>query len=181
MAIKPTEMKEIVKIPEGIEVTFDQNMVRVKGAKGTVSRILSHPRVQMKLHENIVEISCADSPHRKEKALIGTFTAHIRNMINGVTTGYQYTMKTVYSHFPIKTTVEGNVVVIQNFLGERSPRKAQILEGVKVEIQGDKVLISGIDIENIGQTAANIEKATKVRKRDVRVFQDGIYITSRGG
>ena len=90
-------------------------------------------------------------------------------------------MKTVYSHFPIKTSVEGNLFVIQNFLGERSARHAIILEGVTVVAKGDDVTVTGIDKEKVGQTVANIERATKVTRRDIRVFQDGVYRTSKGG
>ena len=107
--------------------------------------------------------------------------AHIKNMIRGVTSGFEYKMKTVYSHFPIKTSVEGNDFVIQNFLGERYARKASILEGVKVVVKGDDITVTGIDKEKVGQTVANIERATKVRNRDIRVFQDGVYLINKGG
>jgi large subunit ribosomal protein L6 len=70
--------------------------------------------------------------------------------------------------------------VIQNFLGERSPRKALILDGVTVKAKGDDVTVEGIDKEKVGQTVANIERATAVSRRDIRVFQDGIYLTSKG-
>ena len=53
---------------------------------------------------------------------------------------------------------------------------------VKVEVQNKvDVIVSGADIEKVGQTAANIERSCKIRKRDRRVFQDGIYITSKAG
>jgi len=100
-------------------------------------------------------------------------------MIFGVVNGYEYRMKTVFAHFPIKTTVKGPVFMIENFLGERSARKADILPGVKVDVKGDQVTVTGIDVEKVSQTAANIETATKVRNRDIRVFQDGIYITQK--
>ncbi len=90
-------------------------------------------------------------------------------------------MKTVFAHFPIKTSVEGDAFIIQNFLGERSPRTAKILEGVTVEAKGENVTVSGIDKEKVGQTTANIERATKVKKRDIRVFQEGVYIISKRG
>ena len=112
---------------------------------------------------------------------MGTFVAHINNMIEGLTEGFEYKMKTVFSHFPIKTSVDGDEFVIQNFLGERSPRKAKIIEGVTVEAKGDDVTVTGIDKETVGQTVANIERATKVKYRDVRVFQDGVYLVSKGG
>jgi large subunit ribosomal protein L6 len=125
-----------------------------------------------------VELSYSVASHRKERALMGTFKAHINNMIKGVTEGFEYKMKTVYSHFPIKTNVEGDFFIIHNFLGERSPRKAKILDQVKVEVNGDNVTVTGIDKEKVGQTVANIERATKVTRRDIRVFQDGVYLIS---
>jgi|YNPBryantNP2012_1023418.scaffolds.fasta_scaffold39293_2 large subunit ribosomal protein L6 len=177
---EPAEVKERIVIPDGVEVTLSDDTIRVKGVKGEIHKKLKHPRVKIRRNDNIIEVYCDDSPHRREKALVGTFTAHIRNMIKGVTDGYQYTMKTVYSHFPIKVSLEGDTLMISNFLGERAPRKARILDGVKVDIKGDSIILTGLDVDKVGQTAANIEKATKVKNRDVRVFQDGIYITSKG-
>lgn len=177
---KTTQIKQEMKIPDGVSITIEGKTVHVKGQKGSISKMLSHPKIVMAIQGTVVQFSCAQSPRRKEKALIGTFKAHIRNMIKGVSKGYECKMKTVFSHFPIKTSVEGNHLLIQNFLGERFPRKAEILPGVKVEIKGENLILTSIDKEKVGQTAANIERATKVKNRDIRVFQDGIYIVSRG-
>lgn len=177
---KAVQIKEEIKIPEGIQITIEGKTIHAKGPKGSLSRILTHPKIAIALQGNAVKISCPGSPRRKEKALIGTFKAHIRNMIKGVSKGYECKMKTVFSHFPIKTSVEGNHLLIQNFLGERFPRRAEILSDVKVEIKGETIVLSSMDKEKVGQTAANIERATKVKNRDIRVFQDGIYIVSRG-
>jgi large subunit ribosomal protein L6 len=178
--VKTAEIKEEIKIPDGVQVTVEGKNVHVKGQKGSMSKLLSHPKIDLAVHGNIVQVSCSQSPRRKEKALIGTYKAHIRNMMKGVTQGYECTMKTVFSHFPIKNSVEGTHLVIQNFLGERFPRKADILENVKIEIKGEFLTITSIDKEKVGQTAANIERATKVKNKDIRVFQDGIYIVKRG-
>ena len=175
-----TIVKEEIKIPEDVQVTIEGKIVHIKGPKGTLSKILSHPKILFKLQGNVVQITCSQSPRRREKALMGTFKAHIRNMIKGVNKRYECKMKTVFSHFPIKTSVEGNHLVIQNFLGERFPRRAEILENVKVDIKGETIILTATDKEKVGQTAANIERATKVKNRDIRVFQDGIYIVSRG-
>lgn len=178
---KITEIKEEIKIPDGVDISVENKTVQVKGEKGVLSKTLSHPRITIQVKEKIIKISCTNNPNRKEKALIGTFKAHIKNMIKGVTEGFEYRMKTVFSHFPIKTNVEGNEFVIQNFLGERSPRRAKILEDVNVDVEGDNITVSGIDKEKVGQTAANIERATRVKYRDIRVFQDGVYIISKRG
>jgi large subunit ribosomal protein L6 len=177
---KIPDIKEVITAPEQVEFSSDDSIVTVKGEKGSLSRKFSHPKITIKVTGTTIEIIC-NNPRRREKALCGTFTAHIRNMIKGVTEGFEYTMKTVYSHFPIKTSVEGNIFVIQNFLGERAARRAIILEGVNVEAKGDDVWVRGIDKEKVGQTVANIERATAVKRRDIRVFQDGVYRTGKGG
>jgi large subunit ribosomal protein L6 len=176
-----TEVKEEIKIPDTITVSLEGEIIHINGEKGSLLKKLSHPRITIKLQNNIITLSTLKSTNRKEKALLGTFTAHIKNMIKGVSEGYEYKMKTVYSHFPIKTSVEGNDFIIQNFFGERLPRKAKILENVTVETKGDNVTVSGIDKEKVGQTVANIERATRVKKRDIRVFQDGVYLIDKRG
>lgn len=173
----PVAIRE-VEIPEGVKVEVERGKVIVEGPKGKLERELYHPRILIEKKDNKVEVKC-EFARRKEKALVGTFAAHIRNMIKGVTEGFVYKMKVVYSHFPIKVNVKGNEVIIENFLGEKHPRKAKIFGNVKVSIKGDEIILEGINIEEVGQTAANIEDATKVKYRDVRVFQDGIYIVAK--
>jgi len=174
------EVNEKIEIPEGLTVSYENKTLNVKGDKGELSRVFSHPKIDIKVEGNSIVLS-SKLVRRKDKALIGTYVAHIKNMIKGLTEGFEYKMKTVFSHFPIKTAVEGNEFVVQNFLGERSPRRAKILEGVKVEAKGEDVTVTGIDKEKVGQTVANIERSTRVKKRDIRVFQDGVYRISKGG
>lgn len=177
------KIPEIVKkipISENVQVSVSENgLVEVKSEKATLSRELKHHKIKIEVKGNNVEVKC-ELPRKKEKALVGTFAAHIRNMIKGVTKGFEYKMKTVYSHFPIKTRVDGNEFIIENFLGERFPRKAKILDGVEIEIKGEMIFVRGPDKEKVGQTVANIERATKIKNRDIRVFQDGIYLISKG-
>lgn len=177
---KLTDIKEEIAIPENVEVKIENDNVCVKGEKGETSRMLSYPKIKLRVNSKTITVECKN-PRKKEKALAGTFVAHIKNMLKGVTKGFEYKMKTVFSHFPIKTSVEGNEFLIQNFLGERSPRRAKILDGVTVVVKDDQVIINGINKEKVGQTVANIERATIVRNRDIRVFQDGVYRISKGG
>ena len=117
---------------------------------------------------------------KKEKALIGTWNAHLNNMVKGVDKGFLYEMKIIFAHFPMKVAVKGNVVTIDNFLGEKATRSSTIVGDVKVNVKGDALTIEGNNIEDVGQTAGNLEKATIVKGRDTRVFQDGIYMISKG-
>jgi large subunit ribosomal protein L6 len=173
-------LKDEIEIPEKVQVTIQSGVVRVKGPQGEVSKELSHPRVKLEAKGKRVIVS-SEMPRKREKALVGTYGAHIRNMLVGVTKGFEYKMKIVYAHFPIKTAVKGDTFVIENFLGEKYPRKTKILGATKVQIKGDQVVLNGPDVEDVGQTAANIERATKIKGFDPRVFQDGIYITEKPG
>ena len=169
-----------VPIPEGVTVDIENgHHTTVKGPKGELDRAFRYRGVRLTVEDGHVVIH-KDLPRREHKAICGTYRAHLRNMFQGVTDGWTYEMKIVYNHFPIKAAVQGNTFVIENFLGERHPRKAEILPDVKVQVKGDDVVLEGINREHVGQTAANIEQATKVRGRDIRIFQDGIYITNKG-
>ncbi len=170
---------ERVNIPQGVRVELRQGELVVSKGSTSLSRVLQHPRVEVRVADAAVEISCP-LPNRREKALVGTYAAHVRNMIHGVTQGFTYRMKVVFSHFPMKVSVKGGEVVIENFLGEKHPRLATIRGKSRVEVKGDQVMVSGSSLEDVSQTAANIEQATKIKDKDPRVFQDGIYITAKG-
>ncbi len=79
-----------------------------------------------------------------------------------------------------QVAISGNTITIDNFLGEKATRTAAIADGVEVKVKGDIVTIEGNNVEHVGQTAANLEKATVVKGRDIRVFQDGVYTISKG-
>ncbi len=174
------QIKDEIQIPEKVNVTVQGGIVKVKGPQGEITKELHHPRVKLEVKGKQVVVSC-EFPRKREKALAGTYGAHVRNMLRGATDGFEYKMKIVYAHFPIKTAVKGNVFVIENFLGEKFPRKTKILGATKVEVKGDQVLLKGPNVEDVGQTAANIERATKIKGFDPRVFQDGIYIIEKPG
>lgn len=168
-----------IEIPKNVSVRKENFRLIVKGPKGELSREFIHERISLSVENGKVVIYCP-LPKRKEYALAGTWKAHVENMIKGVTEGFEYRLKIVYAHFPMKVRVQGNNVLIENFLGEKNPRVAKIIGNTKVEVKGNEVIVSGINIEDCGQTAANIERATKIKDRDPRVFQDGIYIVKKG-
>ena len=172
------EVARQVEIPEGVAVSVDGNTVTVKGPKGELSRRLSYPEIEIK-SENSVLVVNSRVDRKRHRAMVGTLAAHISNMVAGVTKGYEYRMKVVYSHFPIQLKAASGELIINNFLGERKSRSARVLPGAKVEIGKDEVVVTGIDKEQVGQTMANIEQATRVRGFDIRVFQDGIYLVDK--
>ncbi|HIP91286.1 MAG TPA: 50S ribosomal protein L6 [Methanothermococcus okinawensis] len=173
-------IRKEIEIPENVSVEIRDKEVIVRSGDKELRRVLSYPNVTIKKEGNKVVVESL-FPRREQAAIVGTYVAHIKNMIKGVTEGFEYRLKIRYSHFPMKVTVKGNEVIIDNFLGEKHPRRAKILEGVTVKISGEDVIVKGIDKEKTGQTAANIEQATRVKGRDTRVFQDGIYIVEKAG
>ena len=168
-----------VIIPEGVKVSLDGSQLHVKGPKGHLSRNVRFPQVVVACEGNEVTIS-TESRRKEMVAMVGTLEAHTKNMCRGVSEGFEYRMKMVYSHFPIQLKLQGNRLEIANFLGEKKARYARIEPGVTAKIANDEVVLTGIDRELIGTSAANIEHATHIRNRDPRVFQDGIYIVQRG-
>lgn len=173
-------MEKTIEIPQGIEVEIDKFKTTVKGPKGSLERDFYSPLfkkdIVMKKQDNKIVIA-TESKRKKVKAMIGTIEAHIKNMFNGLTEGYTAKLKIVYMHFPFTIKITGDEVIISNFLGEKMSRKTKIIGDCKVEVKGDEITVTGINKENVGQTAANLERVTWIRSRDRRVFQDGIFRT----
>ncbi|MCW3976517.1 MAG: 50S ribosomal protein L6 [Candidatus Bathyarchaeota archaeon] len=176
--MRTAEAVKSVEVPVGVEVQVEGRVVTVKGEQGTVTRDFSKAPVIIELDGNTVWVK-ASWPRKREAALVGTISSHIRNMIIGVTKGFTHKLKIVFSHFPISVKVKEKTVLIENFTGERSSRKVRIMGDVRVRAKGDDVVVQGISLEEVSQTAANIQNATKVKKKDPRVFLDGIYVYER--
>ncbi len=172
------EVSRTIEVPDDVTLSVVDKKVSVKGAKGNLTRDFSYATVAIEGEGKNVRIF-AKWPRKKETALVGTIYSHINNMITGVTKGYSYKLKIVFSHFPISVKLQGKSVLIENFTGERRPRRVDILGEVKVKIEPEDIIIQGTNLEEVSQTAANIEQSTKVRGKDPRVFLDGIYIYER--
>ncbi|RLI07422.1 50S ribosomal protein L6 [Candidatus Bathyarchaeota archaeon] len=171
-------VESVVDIPEGVTVRLEGKKVTVAGGKGELVRDFSHAKVKLTLEGDKLRV-WAVNPRKREASLVNTLATHVRNMIKGVTQGFTYKLKIVFVHFPTTIRIQDRKVIIQNFLGERRPREAAIVGDVKVSVQGDDIIVEGIDIEEVGQTAANIQQATRIRRKDLRKFLDGIYVYSK--
>jgi large subunit ribosomal protein L6 len=173
--MRALSVEKTIQIMDGVDLKIDGRRVTVSGEKGTLTRDFSHASISIQKEENSVKIR-TDWPRKKEAATVVTVSSHIQNMIKGVTKGFSYKLKIVFSHFPISVKAEGKKVLIENFTGERSPRIANIMGDAQVSVTQEEVIVKGIDLEDVSQTAANIEQATRVKKKDPRVFLDGIYV-----
>ncbi len=172
------EISRVISIPEGVVINIDGRKVTVRGGKAILTRDFSHAEVSLETDGKNVKI-WAKWPRKKEASLVGTVESHIKNMITGVTKGYTYKLKIVYSHFPITVKLHDKSVMVENFTGERRARKANILGDCKVKVETDDIIVQGTNLEDVSQTAANIETMTRVTNKDPRVFLDGLYVYER--
>ena len=169
-----------IEIPEGVEADIDGNLIKVKGKEGNVERIFDINKLVFEKRDKKIVIGNKNST-KKEKKMINTITAHINNMFKGVQEKFDYKLKIASSHFPISVELKENKATVKNFLGGKIPREVEILDGVEVKIENDIITIKSINKELAGQTAANFEVATRVKMKDRRVFQDGIFIINKSG
>jgi len=168
-----------LEIPQGVTVEInDEVVVIVKGPKGEARRAFSYPRIMIS-QENGKVVLESKKATKREKRMIGTYKAHLKNLIKGAAQGFVYELKICSGHFPMNVSVSGNQIIIKNFFGENFPRKKNIREGTTVKVEGDKIIIESTNKELAGQMAADIEKLTQITGRDIRIFQDGCYITRK--
>ena len=167
-----------LEIPDDVSAEMDHLELTIEGSNGRVTRRLWYPDVSVTVEDGSVAIE-SDEDDAKTMSTLGTFESHVRNMIHGVSEGWEYEMEVFYSHFPMQVDVEGDEVVIENFLGERAPRRTAIHGDTDVQVDEETITLHGPDVEAVGQTAADIEQLTRVQDKDVRVFQDGVYITQK--
>lgn len=174
------KFQEKIEIPAGVNCEYAQKTLFCKKDAITLSRAVNIPYITLKLEGNAIILTALDA-NKNQKKIIYSYIKHIQNMFKGLSDKFVYKLEACNVHFPMTLKVEGNRLAINNFLGEKTPRYAEILPDVEVQIKGQFITISSHDKEAAGQTAGNFEKATRVSNRDRRIFQDGIYIAEKPG
>lgn len=172
-------MEITIDIPQGVKVKLDGFAYEAQGSRGKVNKVFKNEYVKMEMKDKKIRIFTTREK-KTDLAVVGTWKSIVNSSFTGVTKGFIYTMKVVYAHFPVKVTVKGNEVHLDNFLGEKSARKITLGPETKVTVKGDLVTVEGSDLEVTGNAAARIEKMSKIKGFDPRVFQDGIYIVRKG-
>ncbi|RLG70369.1 MAG: 50S ribosomal protein L6 [Candidatus Iainarchaeum archaeon] len=173
-------MEKRIALPEGFEAEVKNSTIMLRYGGKEEKKSFRTKNVEIEVEDSAVVVKGVNEK-RKTNAIVNTIAKHIRNLIEGLSRGYEYKMRIIHSHFPMNVQVSGKEVIITNFTGEKKPRKAKIIgENTTVQVKGKDVIIRGTNKEHVGQTAANIELATRVKRKDLRIFQDGIYLVERG-
>jgi large subunit ribosomal protein L6 len=178
---KQNTITEEIQLKNGINAKLNGKEVLIEKNNQIIKRGLS-PIIEISLNEDKIILKTRRFG-RREKRMLGSAAAHLKNAINGLDKPFKYKLKIANVHFPMTVSHDktNNEIVVKNFLGEKVDRRIKVMDNVKVSIDKDSIELESPDIEKAGQTAANIEKGTKVRFRDRRIFQDGIFISEKPG
>jgi len=173
------ETKAEILIPENVKVEFHDNVLSVDGKLGKLKKNITKIPVGLSIQDKKVLIRPLGK-RKKDLAMINTTKSIIVNMITGVEKGFTYKLKIVSAHFPMSVKLKGDKVNIENYFGERSARTSQVVgHTTKVTVAGEDVIVQGPSLEDVSQTAANIELSTNMKRKDHRVFLDGVYVYSK--
>jgi len=173
-----------VDIPKGVTVKAKARNVVVEGPRGKLERNFRHLQVDIRVTAKKVQVDVWWGD-RKHVACVRTVLSHIKNMMLGVTEGFQYNMRLVYAHFPIITKIDDNDTTLEltNFLGTKINKVIKMAPGVKItrsDTVKDQLELKGNDIEKVSQSAAAVFSAARVKGKDIRKFLDGVYVSQKG-
>jgi len=175
MSINPEKLGTAIEIPDGVRASLDGHIVTIKGPLGKTHKSFRKIPVGITIEAGKISLKALGA-RKRDYAIMNTARSLLRNLCEGVVNGYTLKMKVVYAHFPITVKTQDSMVLIENFQGERAPRKAKIVGRTKVEPKGEDVIVSGHVLTDVTQTAANIHLQTRIKNKDHRVFLDGIYV-----
>lgn len=171
-----TEMTREIQLPDGFSADTKDNKLVVSAHGKTAWRSLAKEKATIHVAGSKIVLTSKRATKR-DNALLNALQSHVQNLVHGLQKPFQIKLSIVFSHFPMTVTLKGDHIEINNFMGEKKSRRSNVFPETKVEIKGKDILISGANKEWVGQTAANLENATRVMGKDRRVYQDGIFIT----
>ncbi len=138
-----------LELPKAVNAEFKDNVVTIKGPKGTQTLDLN-PKVSLKITDNVIYL---EPTNEDEIAVTGTMRALLGNMVEGVTAGFQKKLLLVGVGY--RAQVQGHTLNLS--LGFSHPVKFEIPEGIKIQTPSQtEIVIEGIDKQLVGQVAANI-------------------------
>ncbi|MEI6288280.1 MAG: 50S ribosomal protein L6 [bacterium] len=148
--------KQPVIIPAGVDVNIDGKVITVKGPKGQLTQVI-HDHVLLKIVDNQVIVNIKDESDRSQGALWGLFARLIKNMVTGVTVGFE--KKLEINGIGFKAAVNGKVLTLN--VGFSHPVEFPFPDGTDIRVEGNAIIVSGNDKQVVGETAAKIRRIKK--------------------
>ncbi len=148
--------KKLITVPEGVQVSILDDIITVKGPKGELKLSL-HPQVQVKLKEKELQVAVPDPEDRRQRALWGTFRSLVKNLITGVTEGFE--RKLEITGVGYKAVATENKLTLN--LGFSHPVELEIPQTLEVKVEKNIIRINGVDKQLVNQFAAVIRSRRK--------------------
>lgn len=148
--------KQIIKIPQGVSTILANGTIMVKGPKGELTREIN-PLVTVAIQNDEITLTVQDEEEKKQKSLWGTYAAHIKNMILGVSQGFKRQLE--INGVGYRVAKQGNDLKIE--VGFSHPVIFQMPKGITSEVEKNIITITGFDKELVGSTAAEIRNVKK--------------------
>ncbi len=148
--------KKLITIPAGVTLTVANGEIRVKGPKGELVRSV-HPAVTITVADNTCTVDVANKEEKSERSLWGTFGAHIRNMIEGVTN--EFSKKLEVNGVGYRVAAQGKDLKLE--VGFSHPVIFPMPATVKATIEKNVITLVSADKELLGKTAAEIRAIRK--------------------
>lgn len=147
--------KQTITIPEGVTVSLEKNIIKVSGSKGELEQKI-HPQIKVEVSGNEIKFETS-SKDKKIRAIWGLLRNLTANMIKGVSEGFEKTLEIHGVGF--KAKVEGEKLHLS--LGFSHPVEIDPPKGITFAVEKNKIKISGVDRQLVGETAAKIRLLKK--------------------
>lgn len=168
--------KQTAVIPAGVEVTSADGVLTVKGPKATLTRPV-HSDVAVTVSEEGVAVAPLKET-KLSRSLWGTFAAHVKNMIHGVTEGFE--KKLEIEGVGYRAEMKGRTLVLN--VGFSHPVELEVPEGLEAVVEKSLITITGADKDAVGQFAANVRKVKKPEPyKGKGIRYQGEYIIRKQG
>ncbi len=168
--------KQPVALPSGVEASFVDGVLTVKGPKGTLTQLMKSD-VSVKVEDGAVALSPAND-NKEARTLWGTYASITQNMIQGVTEGYE--KKLEIEGVGYRAEAQGQKLTIN--VGFSHPVVMEVPEGITAVVEKNVIVVSGIDKHAVGQFAANIRKVKKPEPyKGKGIRYQGEYIIRKQG
>ena len=141
-----------ISIPSGVEIDLSDGLLTLKGPKGRLTRQM-HPKVVLDVGKDEITLSVSDDS-RESKAIHGLSRMLVANMVTGVSKGFEKTLEIVGVGY--RAELQGKTAVLN--VGYSEPVQFDLPEGIEARIEKTKIILSSIDKELLGLTAAKIRE-----------------------
>lgn len=148
--------KQLIKIPSDVNVSVKDGVVTVKGPKGELKRVVSK-LVTLNVQDNTVTVDVQNKEDKKERSLWGTFAAHVKNMIKGVTVGFKKQLE--INGVGYRVALQGADLKLE--VGFSNPVIFKMPKEVKAVVEKNLITLDSIDKEVLGRVAAEVRNVRK--------------------